>query len=113
MGGLEFIGLELLAVLPVHDPFTGGLQMLASRNRGRATHDRYQILTTLDLHLEDSKAILRVVVGDSFDEAGEGFRHGAFAFQRSAAKSAEATFKLTLPSTSPTSKSTMYFRKWG
>ena len=42
VGGFEFVGLELLAVFPVHDPFAGGFQMLASRNRGRAAHDRHQ-----------------------------------------------------------------------
>jgi hypothetical protein len=36
VGGLEFVGLELLAVFPVHDPLAGGFQMLARRNRGRA-----------------------------------------------------------------------------
>ena len=75
MGGLEFVGLELLAVFPVHDPLASGFQMLACRNRSRAAHDRHQVLTALDLHLEDGKTALRVVVGDSFDEAGEGFGH--------------------------------------
>ena len=76
VGGLEFVGLELLAVFPVHDPLAGGFQMLASRNRSRAAHDRHQVLTALDLHLEDGKPILGVVVGDTFDEAGQGFGHG-------------------------------------
>ena len=73
MGGLEFVGLELLAVFPIHDPLAGGFQMLARRNRSRAADDRHQVLAALDLHLEDGKPILGVVVGDSFDEAGEGF----------------------------------------
>ena len=73
MRGLEFVGLELLAVFPIHDPLAGGFQMLACRNRSCAAHDRHQILAALDLHLEDGKAVLRVVVGDTFDEAGEGF----------------------------------------
>ena len=74
--GLEFVGLELLAVFPIHDPLAGGFQMLACRNRSRAAHDRHQVLAALDLHLEDGKSILGVVVGDTFDEAGQGFGHG-------------------------------------
>ena len=74
--GLEFVGLELLAVFSVNDPLAGGFQMLASRNRSRAAHDRHQVLTALDLHLEDGEAVLWVVVGDSLDEAGESFGHG-------------------------------------
>ena len=76
VGGLQFVGLELLAVFPVHDPLAGRFQMLACRNRSRAAHDRHQVLAALDLHLENGEAVLRVVVGDSFDEAGEGFGHG-------------------------------------
>ncbi len=76
MGGLEFVGLELLAVFPIHDPLAGGFQTLACRNRSRTAHDRHQVLAALDLHLEDGETILRVVVGDSFDEAGQGFGHG-------------------------------------
>ena len=75
MGGLEFVGLELLAVFPIHDPLAGGFQTLACRNRSRTAHDRHQVLAALDLHLEDGETILRVVVGDSFDEAGQGFGH--------------------------------------
>ena len=75
MGGLEFVGLELLAVLPIHDPLAGGFQMLARRDRGRAADHRHQVLTALDLHLENGKTVLGVVVGDTFDQAGEGFGH--------------------------------------
>ena len=38
--------------------------------------DRHQILTALYLHLEDGKAVLRVVVGDPFNESVQGFGHG-------------------------------------
>ena len=76
VGGLEFVGLELLAVFPVHDPLAGGLQMLARRDRGGAADDRHQVLAALDHHLEDGKTILGVVVGDTFDQSVEGFGHG-------------------------------------
>ncbi len=40
------------------------------------SYERYEVLTTLDLHLEDGKAILRVMVDDTFDQSFEGFGHG-------------------------------------
>ena len=76
VGGLEFVGLELLAVFPIHDPLAGRFQMLARRNRGGAADDRHQVLTALDLDLENGKTVLGVVVGDTFDQSGEGFGHG-------------------------------------
>ena len=76
MRGLEFVGLELLAVFPVHDPLAGGLQMFASGNRSRTAHDGHQVLAALDQHLEDRKPIFGIMVGDTFNEAGQGFGHG-------------------------------------
>ena len=75
MGGLEFVGLELLTVFPIHDPLAGGFHMLACRHRSGAADDRHQVLTPLDHNLENGKTVLGVVVGDPFDEAGEGFGH--------------------------------------
>ena len=76
VGGFQFVGLELLAVFPVHDPLAGRFQMLARRHRGGAAHDGHQVLAALDDNPEHGEAILRVVVGDSFNEAGQGFGHG-------------------------------------
>ena len=75
MGGLEFVGLELLTVFPINDPLACRFNMFARRDRGRAADDRHQVLPTLDLNLEDGKAILRVVVGDPLDQSFEGFGH--------------------------------------
>ena len=75
--GLQFVGLELLAVFPIHDPFAGGFQMFARRDRGGVADDRHQIRTPFDLHLEDRKPVLGIVVGHSFDESGQGFGHGS------------------------------------
>jgi hypothetical protein len=71
VGGLEFVGLELLAVFPIYDPLAGRFNMLARRHRGRAANDCYQVLPGFDLHLKNGKTVLGVVVGDSLDEAGQ------------------------------------------
>ena len=55
VGGLEFVGLELLAVLPINNPLTARFQMLARRNRGGAADDRHQVLPTLDHTLRTAK----------------------------------------------------------
>ena len=75
MGRLEFVGLELLPMLSVDHPATAGLDMLARRHRGRAADDRHQVFSSFDLHSQDGETILRVVVGDSFDQSVQGFGH--------------------------------------
>jgi len=50
MGRREFVGFELLSVLPVDDPATTCLDMLARRGRCGAAHDGDKIITSLDLH---------------------------------------------------------------
>ena len=75
VGGLEFVGLELLAVFPIHDPLAGRFQMLARRNRSRAADDGHEVLAALDHDLENGKTVLRVVVGDPLDQSFEGFGH--------------------------------------
>ena len=75
MGRLEFIGLELLPMLPVDHPATAGLDMLPRRHRGRTAGDRYQVFSSFDLHPQDGETILRVVVGDSFDQASQVLGH--------------------------------------
>ena len=55
MGGLQFVGIELLAVFPVNNPLAGGFQMFARRNRGRASNDGHQVGAAFDLHLENGK----------------------------------------------------------
>ena len=74
-GWFEFVGLELLTVFPINDPLACRFNMLARRDRCRAADDRHQVLTTLDLNLENGKATLGVVVGDPLDQSFEGFGH--------------------------------------
>ena len=75
MGRLEFFGLELLPMLPVDHPATAGLDMLPRRHRGRTAGDRYQVLSSLDLHSEDGETILRVVERDPFNQASQALGH--------------------------------------
>ena len=44
-------------------------------NGCRVADDRDQITTTFNLHPQDGKTVLRVVVGDSLDESIQGFGH--------------------------------------
>ena len=75
MGRLEFIGLELLPKLSVDHPVTTGLDMFPRRYRGRISGERYQVFSPFDLHSQDGETILRVMVGDAFDESVQRFGH--------------------------------------
>ena len=75
MRRFEFLRFELLAVLPVNHPVTTRLNMLARRYRCRAADYGDKILTSLDLHSQHGKTVLRVVVSHSFDESIQGFLH--------------------------------------
>ena len=76
VGRLEFVGLELLAVFPIHDPLAGGFQMLTGRNRGRTSNDRDQILTAFDDNPENGEPVFGIMVGHTLDQAGQSFGHG-------------------------------------
>ena len=78
MGRADVVGFELRAVVLVDHPNAGGLQVLARGGRGDAADYRGQVLAAWDLHLEDGEAILRIVVGDPLDLAGDGFGHWRF-----------------------------------
>ena len=55
VSGLEFVGLELLAVLPIHNPLASGLKVFPSRNRSRAADDRHQVGAPLTTTLRTAK----------------------------------------------------------
>ena len=77
MGRLQLVGPELRSMLLVDHPATAGLDMLSCRHRRRTADDRDQLGSSLDLDPQDGEPILRVVVGDSIDQASQVFGHAA------------------------------------
>ena len=51
--------------------------MLPHRDGGRVADDGDEIAASPDLDPQHGKAVLRVVVGDAFDESVQGFSHTA------------------------------------
>ena len=74
---LEFVGFELLPVLPVDHPTTTRLNMLARRDGGCGADYGDKIITSFDLHPKNRKTVLWVVIGDSFNESVQDFGHEA------------------------------------
>ena len=79
MGRLQFIGLELLAVIPIHRPSPDCLQVFTRCDRGSAAYHGHEVLTAPDLYLEDGETVLDVVVSDPLDQSFERFGHGKVA----------------------------------
>ena len=75
MSRFQFVGFELLPVLPVDNPATARLDMLPSRDGCCIADYRDEIISSLDLHPQDGKAVLRVMVGNTFDESVQVFGH--------------------------------------
>ena len=65
--------LELLAVGAIVDPFAGGGDPFAGGDRRGMADDGHQIAVAARLDPQNAEAVLGVVEGDAFDQAGEHF----------------------------------------
>ena len=74
--GPQLVGLELQAVIAVLRPVARGFEILPSGHGRQVADDGDQPAPPLDLHAQHREPVLRVVKGDAFDGAGEGFGHG-------------------------------------
>ena len=72
---LSSSALNCWPMLSVDHPATTGLDMFPRRHRGRTADERHQVFSSFDLHSQDGETILRVVVGDSFDQSSQVFGH--------------------------------------
>ena len=68
---LDEHGPELPAVFAIGDPVAGGGGVLAGGDTRRVADQRDQVALAPDLQAQHAEAVLRVVEGDSLDEAGE------------------------------------------
>ncbi len=76
-GHLEEGGAELQAVGAVVGPSPGGLDELAGRDHGRVPGDGDEVALAAGFQAQDAEAIIRVVEGHAFDEAGEVLGRGS------------------------------------
>ncbi len=75
MSRLEFLSPELLSMLAVDHPPSTRLDMLTRRDGDRAADDGDQLVASPDLDPQHGKAVLRVMVRNSFDESVQDLGH--------------------------------------
>ena len=61
-------------MVTVYDPATFGFYVFSGYCEGKMAHESYEIIVALDDGIEDSEAVVGVVVGDAFDATDDGFR---------------------------------------
>ena len=71
---LSSIGLQLLTVGPVVDPFTRRRDPLAGGNGWRMPNDGHEITVPARFGTQNAEAIVDIVVSDALDDAGQEFQ---------------------------------------
>ena len=75
MRDLDPVRRELRPVFAIDRPVAGGPQMLARSDRGESADNGRQVAAVCRAHSEHGKPVVRVVIGDPFDDSCDRFRH--------------------------------------
>src|SRR5262249_49350172 len=94
--GLEELGLELLPMRAVVKPLARRSDPLASGYDGGMANHCDKLAVATDLHSDDTKAVLRVLIGDALDHPGEHLpiRRGRLPFSDVPCVAADASLHL-------------------
>ena len=73
--GMQLLGLELQSVVAIIAPGAGRFDVLAGQGARQMAHDGDQVGPAVGLHAQDGEAVLGVMEGDAFDDAGQALWH--------------------------------------